>query len=122
MAFRDDIIEGKKQEFEILREEFFPGARCFLLKQKGSGGVAYTQTLEVVDWYLDTKDKKLLIATDSIEIGKKILVSDHFSVSGRVYQISSDDGEGGDTKVAPEGEEPWWKLSFKRTGETFEPI
>lgn len=117
-----DIIEAKIEEFDSLREVFFSDdAKCFLLDQDG-GETAYVVKLEVENgWYLDTKAKKLLVATLDTNFAKKLELSGHFSVSGRVYEILEDDGEGGDGRVPPEGEEPWWKLLFKRTGQTFTP-
>lgn len=122
MSILDEIINAKKLEFNALREIFFPASSiCYLLAHDG-GETAYTVKLELgSDWYLDTKAKKFLVATSDTVFAKKLELSGYFSINGRVYSIEDDDGEGGDGRVPPEGEEPWWKISYKRTGQTFTP-
>lgn len=117
-----DIIEAKIDEFDALREVFFAGdSDCYFLDKDG-GEVEFSVTLlKTGGWYLDTKAKNLLIATNDLSLVENILLSSYFAVSGRVYQIMDDDGEGGDGRIPPEGEEPWIKLSFRRTGTRFEP-
>ncbi|HEY0428994.1 MAG TPA: hypothetical protein VGC76_14530 [Pyrinomonadaceae bacterium] len=122
MSILGEIIAAKKLEFDALREIFYPESPvCYLLAGDGDEEV-FSVKLEISGgWYLDTKQKKLLVAAPDTDFAKKLELSGYFSVSGRVYELQDDDGEGGDGKVPPEGEEPWWKLSYKRTGQSFSP-
>ncbi|MET0754056.1 MAG: hypothetical protein ABWZ66_11810 [Pyrinomonadaceae bacterium] len=122
MSILDEIIRAKQLEFNALREIFYPNSPvCYLLAQDGDE-VSYKVTLELTEnWYLEAATKKLLIAAPDTDIGKKLEVSGYFSVSGRVYELRDDDGFGGSGQVPPEGEEPWWKLLCKSTGESFTP-
>lgn len=122
MSETADIIEGKIEECDALREAFFAeDSTCFLLD--GDGHLQpYSITRQIeAGWYLDVKGKKLIVATFDLTVDNDVLKSNHFAVNGRIYRIEAGGDEAGDGKNPPEGEEPWWELSYVRTGERFNP-
>lgn len=108
-----DIIEAKAEEFDALREIFFPDNSVLKLL-KVSETINDFETIETLtaDWYLEYSEFRqqfrLSIARNSEDFTAKITAATHVSVNAEVYTIKTAD------TLPPMGETPVWNLFCER--------
>lgn len=113
MAILDDIIAAKAEEYNALREVYFPPESVLML-QKPSETENEFETLDYLssDWYLKYSEYRqqfrLMIARNDWNFTETIKQATHVSINDEVYIVKSAD------TIPPQGTEPVWQLFCER--------
>lgn len=113
MAILDDIIAGRAEEFNALRETYFPPDSVLkLLKASETTDEFVEIAVLATDWYL-TYSKfrqrfELSIARNSADFTAQMRETQYVAINGDVFTVVEAD------TVPPVGAEPVWKLACER--------
>jgi hypothetical protein len=113
MTVLEEIIEAKAEEFNALRDVFFPPESILKLLKISDTENDY-ETVDVLDrdWYLKYSEYrqafKLSIARDYFDFIEDVRIATHVAVNDEIYVIRD-----GDT-LPPQGSNPVWTLYCER--------